>query len=136
MNPSIYGIFCVVSLTFFLQIFEIWAVPLFYAAPAFVQQKKSPIPRDQTLLSRHHIVACYNTLLLYARLLVGLNYLMMVATEPAPTVRPPSRMENLVPSSIAIGLIRLTVTVMLSPGITISEPSGRLITPVTSVVRK
>ncbi len=32
-------------------------------------------------------------------------YLEIVATAPAPTVRPPSRMENLVPSSIAIGLI-------------------------------
>ena len=32
-----------------------------------------------------------------------INYLMMSATVPAPTVRPPSRMENFVPFSIAIG---------------------------------
>ena len=58
------------------------------------------------------------------------------SNSPAPTVRPPSRIENLVPSSIAIGAISSTVISMLSPGITISTPSGRLITPVTSVVRK
>lgn len=33
------------------------------------------------------------------------NYLMMEATAPAPTVRPPSRMEKRVPSSTAIGAI-------------------------------
>ena len=54
------------------------------------------------------------------------NYLVIEATAPAPTVRPPSRIAKLVPSSIAIGEIKATVTVMLSPGITISVPSGRL----------
>src|SRR5581483_1660508 len=53
---------------------------------------------------------------------------------PAPTVRPPSRMANLTPSSIATGWINSTVISMLSPGITISTPSGSLIAPVTSVV--
>ncbi len=51
-------------------------------------------------------------------------YSVIVATTPAPTVRPPSRIENLVPSSIAIGAISSTVISMLSPGITISTPSG------------
>ena len=37
---------------------------------------------------------------------------------------------------IAIGAINLTVNCTLSPGITISEPSGRETSPVTSVVRK
>ena len=42
----------------------------------------------------------------------------------APTVRPPSRMANLKPSSMAIGLITSTVTFTFSPGITISVPLG------------
>ena len=64
------------------------------------------------------------------------NYLMIFATTPAPTVRPPSRIAKRKPWSIAIGWIRDTVILMLSPGITISTPSGNSIVPVTSVVRK
>jgi hypothetical protein len=67
---------------------------------------------------------------------ITINYSVIVATTPAPTVRPPSRIENLVPSSIAIGAISSTVISMLSPGITISTPSGRLQIPVISEVRK
>jgi hypothetical protein len=40
------------------------------------------------------------------------------------------------PSSMAMGLMSSTLRVMLSPGMTISVPSGRVIWPVTSVVRK
>src|SRR6185312_356872 len=64
-------------------------------------------------------------------------YLMTLATTPAPTVRPPSRIAKRRPSSIAIGWIRLTVIFTLSPGITISTPStvvfwvGRM--PTTSI---
>jgi hypothetical protein len=61
---------------------------------------------------------------------------MMAATTPAPTVRPPSRIANRRPSSIAIGAIRFTYIDTLSPGITISVPSGNFTDPVTSVVRK
>jgi len=61
-------------------------------------------------------------------------YSMILLTEPAPTVLPPSRIENLVPFSIAIGAIKSTVIVTLSPGITISTPAGNSTTPVTSVV--
>ena len=61
---------------------------------------------------------------------------MTFATTPAPTVRPPSRIANRNPSSIAIGAIRSTVSDMLSPGITISVPAGSVTFPVTSVVRK
>ena len=61
---------------------------------------------------------------------------MMLATTPAPTVRPPSRMAKRSFSSMAIGVISSTVIVTLSPGITISVPSGSLTMPVTSVVRK
>ena len=63
-------------------------------------------------------------------------YSMIPATTPDPTVRPPSRIANLSPSSIAIGVIRLIVIVMLSPGMHISVPSGSSHTPVTSVVLK
>ena len=63
-------------------------------------------------------------------------YSMMLATTPAPTVRPPSRMAKRSFSSIAIGTISATSIVTLSPGITISVPSGNVTMPVTSVVRK
>ena len=64
------------------------------------------------------------------------DYSMMVATRPDPTVRPPSRIAKVRPCSIAIGWISSMVISTLSPGMHISVPSGRLITPVTSVVRK
>ena len=64
------------------------------------------------------------------------HHLMILVTRPAPTVRPPSRMANLSCSSMAIGWIRWTVMSVLSPGITISVPSGSSTVPVTSVVRK
>ena len=63
-------------------------------------------------------------------------YSMILVTTPAPTVRPPSRIANRKPSSIAISDISSPVTVTLSPGITISTPSGSTTSPVTSVVRK
>jgi hypothetical protein len=63
-------------------------------------------------------------------------YSKMLATTPAPTVRPPSRMAKRSFSSMAIGTIKVTSMAMLSPGITISVPSGKVTTPVTSVVRK
>jgi len=64
------------------------------------------------------------------------DHSMILATTPAPTVRPPSRMAKRRPSSIAIGAISSTVIWTLSPGITISTPSGSSQVPVTSVVRK
>ena len=63
-------------------------------------------------------------------------YFRILETTPAPTVRPPSRIAKRRPSSIAIGLISSIVILMLSPGITISTPSGNSTEPVTSVVRK
>ena len=60
---------------------------------------------------------------------------MIVATRPDPTVRPPSRIAKVRPCSIAIGWISSMVISTLSPGMHISVPSGRLITPVTSVVQ-
>ena len=64
------------------------------------------------------------------------SYFRILVTTPAPTVRPPSRMANRSPSSIAIGVISSIVIWMLSPGITISTPAGSSTDPVTSVVRK
>ncbi len=63
-------------------------------------------------------------------------YLRILVTRPEPTVRPPSRIAKPRPSSMAMGWMSATVISVLSPGITISVPSGRVITPVTSVVRK
>ena len=64
------------------------------------------------------------------------RHLMIFATTPAPTVRPPSRIAKRRPSSIATGLISDTTILMLSPGMTISTPSGSVTAPVMSVVRK
>ena len=64
------------------------------------------------------------------------NYSLMAETTPEPTVRPPSRIAKRRPSSIAMGVISSTSISTLSPGMHISTPSGRLMTPVTSVVRK
>src|SRR6478609_9045099 len=66
---------------------------------------------------------------------VRVYYSVIEVTTPAPTVRPPSRMAKRNPSSIATGVISSTPIWMLSPGITISTPSGSSIEPVTSVVR-
>ena len=66
----------------------------------------------------------------------GFDHSTIEATTPAPTVRPPSRMAKRSFSSIAIGTISATSIVTLSPGITISVPSGSVQMPVTSVVRK
>src|SRR5208282_2196935 len=64
------------------------------------------------------------------------SHSVILATTPEPTVRPPSRMAKRSFSSIAIGTISSTAIVTLSPGITISVPSGSWTMPVTSVVRK
>ena len=61
---------------------------------------------------------------------------MTSLTRPAPIVRPPSRIAKRCPFSIATGAIRSMSTETLSPGMTISTPSGNRTVPVTSVVRK
>ena len=66
----------------------------------------------------------------------ALNYSIMEDTTPEPTVLPPSRIAKRRPCSIAMGVINSMVILMLSPGITISTPSGSIATPVTSVVLK
>lgn len=63
------------------------------------------------------------------------NYLTIFETTPEPTVLPPSRIAKRRPSSTATGLMSETSILTLSPGMTISTPSGSLMEPVTSVVR-
>src|SRR5205809_766170 len=63
-------------------------------------------------------------------------YSKILVTTPAPTVFPPSRMAKRSPSSMAMGVMRSIFSCTLSPGMTISVPSGRVHTPVTSVVRR
>ena len=63
-------------------------------------------------------------------------YANTFVTTPDPTVLPPSLMENLRPSSMAIGVISSIINLELSPGITISIPSSSWMSPVTSVVLK
>src|SRR4051794_15989898 len=63
-------------------------------------------------------------------------YWMISVTTPEPTVRPPSRMAKRRPWSMAIGWMSSISIWTLSPGMTISVPSGRCAEPVTSVVRK
>jgi hypothetical protein len=62
------------------------------------------------------------------------RYSRILVITPAPTVRPPSRMANCDPSSRATGTINSTLMFTLSPGITISTPSGKSTDPVTSIV--
>ena len=64
------------------------------------------------------------------------DYFAILATTPAPTVRPPSRIAKRWPSSMAIGVISFTSMVMLSPGMHISVPSGSSMSPLRLVVRK
>ena len=64
------------------------------------------------------------------------DYSTISLTTPAPTVRPPSRMAKRSSFSMATGVMRCTSMETLSPGITISTPSGSFTTPVTSVVRR
>ena len=66
----------------------------------------------------------------------SIDYSTILATTPAPTVRPPSRIAKRSFSSMAIGVISSTSSSALSPGMIISTPSFRRMIPVTSVVRK
>ena len=74
--------------------------------------------------------------LFFKKLRQSSDYLTISETRPEATVRPPSRIAKRRPLSIAIGAISSTLMETLSPGITISVPSGRVMVPVTSVVRK
>jgi hypothetical protein len=92
-------------------------------SPLSVQNKKNPasLSGDRVFLNSA---------------LAGEAYLSIALTTPAPTVRPPSRIVKRWPTSMAIGAMSLMPSATLSPGITISVPSGSSTVPVTSVVRK
>ena len=97
----------------------------------FLEYRKTP----ETLRFRG-ILRLDTTLSYDNKSIFRLYYSMIVATRPDPTVRPPSRIANVRLCSIAIGWMSSIVISTLSPGIHISVPSGRLQTPVTSVVLK
>ena len=97
----------------------------------FLEYRKTP----ETLRFRG-ILRLDTTLSYDNKSIFRLYYSMIVATRPDPTVRPPSRIAKVRPWLIAIGWISSIVISMLSPGMHISVPSGRLLTPVTSVVLK
>ena len=97
----------------------------------FLEYRKTP----ETLRFRG-ILRLDTTLSYDNKSIFRLYYSIIVATRPDPTVRPPSRIAKVRPCSIAIGWISSIVISTLSPGMHISVPSGRLITPVTSVVLK
>lgn len=97
----------------------------------FLEYRKTP----ETLRFRG-ILRLDTTLSYDNKSIFRLYYSIIVATRPDPTVRPPSRIANVRPWLIAIGWISSIVISMLSPGMHISVPSGRLQTPVTSVVLK
>ena len=97
----------------------------------FLEYRKTPETlRFRGILRLDTTLSCDN------KSIFRLYYSMIVATRPDPTVRPPSRIAKVRPCSIAIGWISSIVISTLSPGMHISVPSGRLITPVTSVVLK
>ena len=97
----------------------------------FLEYRKTPETlRFRGILRLDTTLSCDN------KSIFRLYYSMIVATRPDPTVRPPSRIAKRSPCSIATGWISSIVISTLSPGMHISVPSGRLITPVTSVVLK
>ena len=97
----------------------------------FLEYRKTP----ETL--RFRGILRLDTMLSYDnKSIFRLYYSMIVATRPDPTVRPPSRIAKVRPWLIAIGWISSIVISTLSPGMHISVPSGKLQTPVTSVVLK
>ena len=93
-----------------------------FHAISYTAKKSAPIARNA--LCR---LLCVRRIFDYSKILV---------TTPEPTVRPPSRIAKRSFSSMAIGVIRVHSMSTLSPGMTISTPSGSLMLPVTSVVRK
>ena len=97
----------------------------------FLEYRKTP----ETL--RFRGILRLDTMLSYDnKSIFRLYYSMIVATRPDPTVRPPSRIANVRPCSIATGWMSSIVISTLSPGIHISVPAGSSQTPVTSVVLK
>ena len=97
----------------------------------FLEYRKTPETlRFRGILRLDTMLSCDN------KSIFRLYYSMIVATRPDPTVRPPSRIANVRPCSIAMGWISSIVISTLSPGMHISVPAGNSQTPVISVVLK
>src|SRR5438477_5244694 len=88
------------------------------------------------LLLSDSLAASCGSLMAGALTVLLVAYLLILVTRPAPTVRPPSRIANRNPSSMAIGLPSSTLISVLSAGITITVPSRNATVPATSVLRK
>mmetsp|Transcript_44791 Transcript_44791/g.90480 ORF Transcript_44791/g.90480 Transcript_44791/m.90480 type:complete len:162 (-) Transcript_44791:2-487(-) len=94
------------------------------------------VPSPQSLFARQQPSPAHNTVhvrgeedFLLCFYLVGA---LILETTPLPTVLPPSRRLNFWPTSKATGYCKFSWRVALSPGITISVPSIKKISPVTS----
>ena len=108
-----------------------YSFPLFCTFPGNRKTRRTEVLRVSYVWTQSYLA-----ITLYIIYLLISDYSMIVATRPDPTVRPPSRIAKVRPWLIAIGWISSIVISMLSPGMHISTPSGRLQTPVTSVVLK
>src|SRR6185295_17844696 len=98
----------------------------------FAVRRKRNGPRDASAGTANRVDDLAHRLIEEA-MIVGLepdadlfvhSYSKIFVTTPAPTVRPPSRIAKRRPSSMAMGVMRSTFICTLSPGITISVPSG------------
>ena len=98
------------------HIVHYWVVP----GLRFTIDRFAPYDREPFLTQHHH----------------QFGYFTISETTPEPTVLPPSRMANLLPTSRATTLPRSTSTSTVSPGTAISTPLSKFAEPVTSVVRK
>ena len=106
---------------------------LYFVTEKPAEQSSAGILRLDTNISRRYYIYFFGAKHLGIRFV---DYSMIVATLPEPTVLPPSRIAKRRPCSIATGWISSIVISTLSPGMHISVPSGSSQTPVTSVVLK
>ncbi len=111
MKPIVEFCIIIACYPYLLMLDSIIGIYLANSVNTFNDLKK---PTEHQLSRFYCLYLCWNVL----------DYSMTFVTTPEPTVLPPSLIANLSPSSIAIGVIRLIVIWMLSPGITISVPSG------------
>lgn len=116
-----------------LKVLETSVLPLYYARRKL---RATSVTANSSQHYNANIRIICKALRLKARNSRPSSYFNISVTCPAPTVRPPSRIANFNPFSIAMGAISLTIRLVLSPGITISVPAGNSTSPVTSVVRK
>ena len=106
---------------------------VFIRMKLYLKKRSGLFPSEKyVFLNRER--TCFHVLSLFVCLF--LCYSTILDTTPEATVRPPSLMAKRNPSSMATGVMSSTLKVALSPGITISTPSAKVMSPVTSVVLK